>query len=70
MDRVAEPEIVPNLQVFISLVGLEIEEHVDKYSQSGYCFSIITYLKNIYIHNETEFRKTTNRTYSACLNLK
>ena len=39
-------------------------------SQSGYCYSIITYFKNEFIHNKIEFRKTAGRRRSAVLNLK
>ena len=36
MDRVAESEILPNWRVLVSIVGREIEEKVEKYSQSIY----------------------------------
>ena len=39
-----ESEIFPSQRVFISVFGREIEEKVDKYSQSGYRSSTITYL--------------------------
>ena len=38
-------EIVPYRHVFISVVSQEIEENVNKYSQSGYCSFTITYKK-------------------------
>ena len=43
VEHVAESKIVPNRQVFISIVGREIEEKVEKYSEIGYCSSTITY---------------------------
>ena len=42
----AESEIVPNRHVFLSIVGRETKKKVDKYSQSGYCSSIIFYFNN------------------------
>ena len=36
MERVAESEIVPNQRIFVSIVGPEIEEKVEEYSQSIY----------------------------------
>ena len=47
MERVAESKIAPNWHVFVIIFGQEIEEKVEKYSQSGYCSSTITYLKII-----------------------
>ena len=32
VERVAESEIVPNRRVFVSIIGREIEEKVEKYS--------------------------------------
>ena len=39
MERVYESEIVLIRYVFVSISGQEIEEKVEKYSQSGYCSS-------------------------------
>ena len=36
VDRVAESEIVPKRNVFVPIVGQEIKEKVEKYSQTGY----------------------------------
>ena len=44
VKHVTESEIVPNWHVFVSVFGQEIEEKVEKYSQSRYCYSTITYL--------------------------
>ena len=39
VERVDESKIVPNRHVFVLIVGQETEEKMEKYSQSGYCFS-------------------------------
>ena len=47
VKHVAKSKIAPNWRVFVIIFGQEIEEKVEKYSQSGYCSSTITYLKII-----------------------
>ena len=56
VERMVGSKIVPNRRVFVFMVGQEIEEKVEKYSQSGYCYSTIIYLKQI-IHYQNESRK-------------
>ena len=45
VERKTESEIVPDWHVFVSILGKEIKEKLEKYSQSGYCSSTITNLK-------------------------
>ena len=47
MERIAESELILNRHVFISIFGPENEEKVEKYSQSRYCSSTITYLEKV-----------------------
>ena len=43
VERVAKYKVVSNWHIFVSIVGRETEENVEKYSQSGYCSFTITY---------------------------
>ena len=44
VERMAESKIVPNGHVFVSIFVWEIEEKMEKYSQSGYFSSAVTFL--------------------------
>ena len=57
-ERVAESKIFPNQRVFVYIFGREIEEKVEKYSQSGYCSSTITYLIIIIYPQRKRISKT------------
>ena len=54
MEHVAESEVLPNWHVFVSIFGQAIEEKLEKYSQSGYCSSTITYSDNGQTPSETQ----------------
>ena len=57
MERVAESGIVLNLRVFVFIVGGEIEEKLEKYSQRGYCSSTINYFKKV-VATKMDLKKT------------